>query len=103
MRKEGRKMVSEKVRKTRFGKNLGKRIGKSRSHRAEVNVGKISKLTKKGDSIVVPGKVLGTGSIDHAVTVAAMRFSESARRKIEAAGGKAMAIEKLEAKARVIT
>lgn len=96
-------MISEKVKKTKFGKDLKKRIGKSRSRRAEVNVGKIGKLTKKGDVVVVPGKVLGTGAIGHAVTVAAMGFSETAERKIKAAGGKAVGISSLEdKKARVI-
>ncbi len=33
-------------------------------------------------------KVLGTGEITRAVTVSAHRFSESAKKKIEAAGGK---------------
>lgn len=33
-------------------------------------------------------KVLGTGEISRAVTVSAHRFSESAKKKIEAAGGK---------------
>lgn len=97
-------MISEKVKKTKFGKNLKKRVGKSRSRRAEVNVGKLGKLTKKGEIVVVPGKVLGTGSIDHSVTVAAMKFSATAKRKIEAAGGKIMDIPALEdKKARVIT
>ena len=96
-------MISEKIKKTKFGKDLKKRVGKSRSRRAEVNVGKIDKLTKKGESVVVPGKVLGTGAIGHAVTVAAMRFSATAKRKIEAAGGKTMEIATLEdKKARVI-
>ena len=68
-------MISKKVKKTPFGKNLKAMLSKSRSHRAEVNVGKIGKLTKKGDTIVVPGKVLGTGAIDHSVTVAAEKYS----------------------------
>lgn len=34
-------------------------------------------------------KVLGTGTIDKAITVKASAFSESAKQKIEAAGGKA--------------
>jgi len=89
--------------KTKFAKDLKKRVAKTRSHRAEVNVGKIGKLTKKGEAVVVPGKVLGTGSIDHAVTVAAMRFSDRARMKIEAAGGKAVGIAEATAKSRVIT
>jgi large subunit ribosomal protein L15 len=36
-----------------------------------------------------PVKVLGEGEIKEPVTVRAHKFSESARRKIEAAGGKA--------------
>ncbi len=96
-------MISKKVEKTKFGKSLRKKASKSRSRRAEVNIGKIAKLTKKGDSVVVPGKVLGAGAIDHAVTIAAMGFSEAARQKIEAAGGKAIGIAELEdKKARVI-
>ena len=41
-----------------------------------------------------PVKVLGRGEIDRALTVSAHRFSTEARRKIEAAGGVAMEIEK---------
>jgi large subunit ribosomal protein L15 len=37
----------------------------------------------------VPVKVLGWGELDRALTVKADRFSQSARGKIEAAGGKA--------------
>ena len=38
----------------------------------------------------LPVKVLGRGEIDRAVTVLAHRFSDEARRKIEAAGGEAV-------------
>ncbi|MEI7650896.1 MAG: 50S ribosomal protein L15 [Verrucomicrobiota bacterium] len=38
-------------------------------------------------------KILGTGEITRAVTVKAHRFSESAKAKIEKAGGKAILIE----------
>jgi len=38
-------------------------------------------------------KVLGTGSLDRALTVTAHRFSASAREKIEAAGGACHALE----------
>ena len=40
----------------------------------------------------VPVKVLGRGEIDRAVTVLAHKFSDEARRKIEAAGGQAVEI-----------
>ena len=40
----------------------------------------------------LPVKVLGRGEIDKAITVLANRFSDEARRKIEAAGGQAVEI-----------
>ena len=38
----------------------------------------------------LPVKILGRGEIDHAMTVTAHKFSTEARRKIEAAGGRAV-------------
>ena len=40
-----------------------------------------------------PVKVLGRGDIDVAITISAQRFSESARQKIEAAGGAVTVLE----------
>jgi len=69
---------------------MEKELKRSRSNRREVNVGKISKLTKKGSIIVVPGKVLGNGMLDHSVTVGAISFSDEALKKISSNGGKAI-------------
>ncbi len=41
----------------------------------------------------LPVKVLGRGEVDRAITVTAHKFSTEARRKIEAAGGKAVEIQ----------
>ncbi|HIP74402.1 MAG TPA: 50S ribosomal protein L18e [Euryarchaeota archaeon] len=60
--------------------------------RINVNVGEIAKYASDGDTVVVPGKVLGIGRIDKKVTVAAWSFSASAKEKIEAAGGRAVGI-----------
>jgi large subunit ribosomal protein L18e len=62
---------------------------------AEVNLSRIARVAPKGATIVVPGKVLGSGALGHAVTVAAVSFSGSARAKIEAAGGKPLTILEL--------
>ncbi|MBT8207609.1 MAG: 50S ribosomal protein L15 [Acidimicrobiia bacterium] len=48
-----------------------------------------SGLARKG----MPIKVLGNGEIDKALTVSAHKFSESARQKIEAAGGRCEVVE----------
>ncbi len=60
-----------------------------------VNVSKINRYTKAGDTVVVPAKVLGAGTLDHPVTVAALKFSKSALEKIKAAGGEAISIPEL--------
>lgn len=65
---------------------------KHRSKRPCVNVGKISKLTKGGDKVLVPGKVLGGGIINHNVIVGAYSFTNSAKSKILKAGGEALHI-----------
>jgi len=79
----------------RIWRDVAERLEKPRSRRAEVNVSRINRYTEPTDVVVVPGKVLGAGSIDHPVCVAAFAFSASARRKIEAAGGKCMTIREL--------
>ena len=63
--------------------------------RIAVNVLKLNRETSPGESVVVPGKVLGLGELDHAITVSAYSFSPSARKKIEGAGGKCMGLEDL--------
>lgn len=61
-------------------------LSRVRKNRRNVNLWKISKFTKEGDVVVVPGKVLGYGELDHKVTVAAFKFSENAKEKIEKSG-----------------
>ncbi len=63
--------------------------------RIEVNISRINRYTKDGDYVVIPGKVLGSGILDHKVYVAAWKFSERAKEKIEKAGGKCLRIDEL--------
>ncbi len=58
--------------------------------RIVVNISKINRYTEAGDTVVVPGKVLGSGSLDHQVIVAATGFSKTAVDKITKNGGKVM-------------
>ena len=75
--------------------DIAERLSKPRRQRIVVNVSKINRYTKEGDVVVVPGKVLGAGRIDHPVTVAAIAFSESALQKIKEAGGRVLHILQL--------
>jgi large subunit ribosomal protein L18e len=61
--------------------------------RREVNVSRISRYGDEGKIIIIPGKVLGAGKIEKRLTVAALSFSQQAKRKIEEAGGKCLMIE----------
>ncbi len=70
-------------------------LERPRRLRYEVNLSKINRYTKPGETVVVPGKVLGAGNIDHPVTVAALGFSEQAVEKIRKAGGRVIHILKL--------
>jgi large subunit ribosomal protein L18e len=47
--------------------------------RSTVNLYKINKLTKDGDNVIVPGKVLSVGAMDHKVNIAAISYSSAAR------------------------
>jgi large subunit ribosomal protein L18e len=73
---------------------VAKRLLRS-SSRTEVNISKIARHTKKNDIVLVPGKLLGSGSIDHPVTVGAVGFSEHAKEKLTQAGGKYMSIKEM--------
>ncbi len=70
-------------------------LDRPRRLRIEVNVSKINRYTRPGEVVVVPGKVLGAGSIDHPVTVAALSFSKAAVEKIKSAGGRVLHIQDL--------
>ena len=74
---------------------ISEKLDRPRRRRIVVNVGKIAALTKENDVVVVPGKVLGAGEINHPVTVAAVGFSKNATEKIVRAGGKCLSILEL--------
>jgi len=76
-------------------KDIAERLAKPKRLYAEVNVSKIQRYANEGETIVVPGKVLGGGKITKAVTVAALSFSETAKKKITEAGGKCITIRDL--------
>ena len=61
---------------------MANRVSDSRRRRIAVNVSRLNLYTQEGDTAVVPGKVLGAGTVDHPLTVAAFDFSKKARSKI---------------------
>ena len=56
--------------------------------RRVVNLSSISRYTKENEIVVVPGKVLGAGDLEHKITISAFQISDGAKEKIEKAGAK---------------
>ena len=76
-------------------KKLSKELSVSNRNRTMVNLSHINRVTKSGDEIVIPGKVLGAGVLSHKLNIAAENFSSSAREKITAAGGQCLSFEEI--------
>ncbi len=60
----------------------------------EVNLRKLGKVTKKDDVVVVPGKILAVGSLDHPITLAYVDASKAALKGLEASKSKVMPLQK---------
>jgi large subunit ribosomal protein L18e len=75
-------------------RRIAEDLEKSTRQRREVNISKIDKYIKEGETAIVPGKILSEGELTKKVTVAAFRFSEKAKEKI-AKTGKAISIQEL--------
>lgn len=81
--------------KVRIWDAVAEYLSKTRGRRIAVNISRINRYTSEGEVVIVPGKVLGAGVLDHPVTVAAFAFSKQAREKILMAGGKCLSIPEL--------
>ncbi|WP_458206525.1 50S ribosomal protein L18e [Haladaptatus sp. NG-SE-30] len=73
--------------------DVATRLEKPRSSHAEVNLGRIERYAQEDETVVVPGKVLGSGVLQKNVTVAAVDFSSTAETKIEQANGESIKLE----------
>lgn len=76
-------------------RDIARRLDKPKRNWAEVNISRLERYAEDGDVIIVPGKLLGAGNLSKKLTVAAFKFSDSARQKIEGAGGRNLSITEL--------
>ncbi|MEM4704879.1 MAG: 50S ribosomal protein L18e [Candidatus Bathyarchaeia archaeon] len=75
--------------------DIAERLAKSRRRRIAVNLSRLNRYTQKNETVVVPGKVLSAGQLNHPVTVAAFAFSEKAKEKINSSKGKCLSFPDL--------
>ena len=76
-------------------REVAKQLAKAKQQRAAVNLSRINRCTQKGDTVIVPGKLLGSGELGHSITVAAFSASEKAKEKLAAAKAKYVSIPEL--------
>ena len=85
--------------------DVAKHIEKSRRSKNPVNISRLQKLSKKYNIFIVPGKVLGVGTLEKGIDVYASSFSKDAKDKITKAGGNAYPLSRIikdNAKGRVV-
>jgi len=90
-------VLKEKTRENNapIWRDIARRLEKPGRNYAEVNLSSINRHADENEVVIVPGKVLGAGMLGHAVTVAALNFSVTAREKIAEAGGRCLTIEQM--------
>tara|TARA_Y100000310_G_scaffold336613_1_gene421637 strand:+ start:750 stop:1115 length:366 start_codon:yes stop_codon:yes gene_type:complete len=76
-------------------KRVARDLEKPRRNVRAVNLSRINRYTKEDEIIIVPGKVLGDGVLEHKLTISAFSYSKSALEKINKAQAKAMLIKDL--------
>jgi large subunit ribosomal protein L18e len=76
-------------------RDIALRLERPTRNYSEVNLSRINRYTIEKDVVLIPGKVLGAGELDHQLTVAAVSFSANAKSKITAAGGSCLTIDEL--------
>jgi large subunit ribosomal protein L18e len=81
--------------KAAIWRRIADELAKPTRKRRVVNLSKINRYSKEDETVVVPGKVLGAGSLNHKLTIAAYSFSDSAKDSIIKTNGKALTIHEL--------
>ena len=76
-------------------KDIAKRLERPKSSWAEVNLSHLERVTSAGDKVIIPGKLLGSGSISKKLTIASVSFSTAAQEGIKGSGGKVSTIEQM--------
>lgn len=91
-----KKLIFElKKQKEPVFKRLAKELSRSARSRRQINLSRIDSNLSIGEVAVIPGKVLGTGSLSKKITIAGWKFSDEAKLKIKAAGCAAINFKEL--------
>jgi large subunit ribosomal protein L18e len=78
-------------------RDVAERLARARRNWSEVNLSRVSRTAKAGETVVVPGVLLGSGDLARPLTIATFRASAGARAKVAKAGGKVVDLRELAA------
>ncbi|MCS7117475.1 MAG: 50S ribosomal protein L18e [Thaumarchaeota archaeon] len=87
------KLIDSSELRERFWTRVLEELKRSRRNRRVVNLYELNRLTSPNDRVMVLGKLLGVGRLDHPLTVIAIDFSETAYEKVKSAGGTVMYLD----------
>ena len=78
----------------RYGEPSRRSLGSKGQSTWEINITRLAQITKADEVVVIPGKVLGTGSLGHKLTFALFHVRRSCQKIIES-GGKVVTFDDL--------
>jgi large subunit ribosomal protein L18e len=87
--------ISANQHQVRLWKKLAGALEAPASSYAQVNLSRLNRNTTAGDVVVVLGKVLGAGTIEHPIRIGALAFTANARLKIANAAGTMATIDEI--------
>jgi len=67
-----------------------------------INLDKINKFSQEGESIVIPGKVLGKGELKKKIELYAFKISDKARLKLKESGSSFKNLKQLKGQFKII-
>ena len=56
-------------------RDIAERLAKPRRRRLVANLSRLNRYTEKNETVIVPGKILSAGEMNHPITVIAVAFS----------------------------
>ncbi|MBI5036836.1 50S ribosomal protein L18e [Candidatus Micrarchaeota archaeon] len=65
-----------------------------RRRRPEISLARLGRVTKEGDKVVVPGKIIGAGKVGHKLTIGYLAVSKASVDELEKEGIEAMPFAK---------
>ncbi|MDE1823656.1 MAG: 50S ribosomal protein L18e [Candidatus Micrarchaeota archaeon] len=75
--------LGREPKKQKMAAKLHALVGMPKRRRVKVNLNKLDRVSKDGESIIVPGKVLGEGRLTKKIRISAVDYSESAIEKLK--------------------